>query len=277
MNFKFYFMKKNVILLGICLPFLFTTLNAQLLNESFEGTFPPEGWTVAGGDSQYGETWSKGISTMYFECHHTGEAGAVSQSYVYPDEVTPDNWLITPQISIQNNDSVVFYVMPSSVQYPAEHFELWLSETGNEISDFTENLYEVTFSAADANQWNRIAISLSDWNNSSVYLAFVHNNCSGQNMLMLDDVSTVEGEATTRIDELDLNNGVCYFDENTLHFYENFSSIENVAIYGISGICYYSNAEVNSRTISLPMLKSGLYIIAFSVNDTFHSLKLLKY
>lgn len=269
-------MKKLVIITGLCIVFI-CTVTAQNLNESFEGTFPPDGWTVKGGNLQGGENWGKGISTMYFQCHHSGTAGAVSESYVYPDEVTPNNWLITPQISVQNNDSIVFYVMPSSVQYPAEHFELWLSVSGSEIVDFTEKLYDVTFSDADASQWNRMAFSLRDWNNSSVYLAFVHNNCSGQNMLMIDDVLTVEGEATTSVDDLDFNDGVCYFDGNTLHFYENCPSIEKVAIYGISGICYYSNAEVNSSTISLPMLKSGLYIIAFLVNDTLRTYKLLKY
>ncbi|HNQ68640.1 MAG TPA: choice-of-anchor J domain-containing protein [Bacteroidales bacterium] len=270
---------KKMVLTVLCIVFACTFVNAQLLNESFEGTFPPAGWTVRGGNLQGGENWGKGISTMYFQCHHSGTVGAVSESYVYPDEVTPDNWLITPEIPVQNNDSIVFFVMPSSVQYPAEHFELWLSMSGNEIADFTEKLYEITFSASDADDWNRISISLSDWNGSSVYLAFVHNNCSGQNMLMLDDVSIVEGESTTHINinELEFNDGVCYFDGDYLHFYENYPTMENVAIYGVSGICYYRNAKVNSRTISLPMLKSGLYIIAFSVNDTLHTYKLLKY
>ena len=269
-------MKKKV-LIGLCIVLACTCVHAQLLNESFEGTFPPAGWTVRGGNLQGGENWGKGISTMYFQCHHSGTAGAVSESYVYPDEVTPNNWLITPEISVQNNDSIVFFVMPSSVQYPAEHFELWLSETGNEIVDFTEKIYEITFSASNADEWNRIAISLSEWNNSSIYLAFVHNNCSGQNMLMLDDVSTVEGEATTRIDELDFGKALCHFVGDELYFSENFPIVEDVAIYGTSGICFYRKSGINSSSISLPMLKSGLYIIAFSVNDTLRNYKILKY
>lgn len=269
-------MKKLVLITGLCIVFTYT-ITAQNLNESFEGTFPPDGWTVRGGNLQGGENWGKGISTMYFQCHHSGTAGAVSESYVYPDEVTPNNWLITPQISVQNNDSIVFCVMPSSVQYPSEHFELWLSVSGIEIADFTEKLYEITFSASDADEWNRIAISLSEWNNSAVYLAFVHNNCSGQNMLMIDDVLTVEGEATTSVDVLDFDKGLCYFVGDDLIFYENFPSVEKVAIYETSGICLYRLSEINSNSIPLPMLKSGLYIVSFVVNNRWHTNKLFKF
>lgn len=270
-------MKKRIQIIIICALSLVSLLSFSQLNESFEGDFPPADWTVSGGNASTSESWSKGISTTYFQCHHTGEAGAVSQSYIYPDEVTPDNWLITPQISVLNNDSIIFYVKPSSTQYPSEHFELWLSETGTEITDFTEKLYDITFTSAEANDWNRIAISLSNWNNSSVYLAFVHNNCTGQDMLMIDDVSTVNGEAPTTISSLSKENPTFKISEEILSIKSNSNAIEDLSISDIKGTLYVKANQVNSnKQINISYLKSGIYFLKFKIGSETYCEKFFK-
>ena len=216
------------------------------LYESFEGTiFPPTFWTKKGGNLQNGENWSRGLSTMYVPLSHSGQAGAVSESFMYPNPVSPTNWLITPSVAIQHGDSLELFVKPSSNVYPAEHFEIRISTSNTDTSAFTSTLYNHTFTTAEAAGFNRLAFSLSQFDGQNIYVAFIHNKCSGQDMLFLDDVKL--WHSTNGGISLDNFENACVFSNNILKI-NYLAQIIEFKIYDITGklILYNSIHELQN-------------------------------
>lgn len=98
----------------------------------------------------------------------------------------PDNsWLVTPQLSIGEN--MVFKFMGKSItaNYGLERFNVYVSTTGNAISDFVK-ISEGTYLEAPV-AWTEYSYDLSDYAGEDVYLAIqcVSNDAF---MLMVDDV-----------------------------------------------------------------------------------------
>jgi hypothetical protein len=241
--------------------FIFEASFAQVkLNESFEGTtFPPIGWTKKGGNSTNGETWARGLSSMYVQVGHSGQAGALSESWYWTGIVTPNNWLITPQIAIQTEDSIEFWVKPSSATNPAEHFEVKISTSNTDTAAFTSTFYSHTFTSAEATGFNRLAFSLSQFAGQNIYVAFIHNKCTGQDMLFLDDVK-IWNSTNSGITHDNVGN-VFVFNNNTL-IIKNLEGLEELKIYDIAGKLILNNS-INElkNTYNLSHLHKGIYFL----------------
>ena len=103
---------------------------AQNLSEGFEGTdFPPAGWKVInGGDAN---TWVRYTTTPY--------AGTACASIAYGSTAHND-WLITPKLRpIAGNTDFSFWARNGSTTF-IDEFNVLLSTTGNNESDFTITL-----------------------------------------------------------------------------------------------------------------------------------------
>lgn len=243
------------------LAFMIETSFAQVkLNESFEATtFPPTGWVKKGGNLQNGETWARGLSSLYLQVGHTGQAGALSESYLYPNNVTPNNWLITPALNIQTGDSLELWVKPSSSINPSEHFEIRVSTSNTDTSSFTTTLLNHTFTSAEAAGFNRLPFCLSQFNGQDIYIAFIHNKCTGQDMLFLDDVKVWHTIGTGIVEK---NADIPYVFNNNILRFENTASIKQLTIYDIAGKLIIENTESGlQKTYNLSNLQKGIYII----------------
>ena len=102
--------------------------------------------------------------------------------------VTPDNYLVSPQIEL--GGSMTFYAAARMSNYPAEKFSVLVSESGNtSASNFTHTLLTVTLSD---NSWNEYTVDLSAYSGMG-YVAIRHYDCNDQHLLYIDDVTIVEG------------------------------------------------------------------------------------
>ncbi|MBP1644858.1 MAG: putative hemagglutinin [Bacteroidetes bacterium] len=210
--------KLQISLLAIFGLIMFAGISAMgqtvIFSENFDGTFLnqsiPSGWTNidADGDSNiwytaYGYSGNNPLG-------NNGSMGIItSRSWWANVVLTPDNWLITPQISLETNASLKYYVC-SSPTYPAEHYGVYISTTGTNSSDFTL-LFEETLTAANPNRtWLERNIDLSAYNNQQVYIAWRHFNCSDEQSLDLDDISVMSSSNTpssvTTLDATNLQN-----------------------------------------------------------------------
>jgi len=179
----------------VALMFITTSIFAQL-NESFEGaSFPPVGWKSLDVDGD-GMNWGAYTVTSA-NVAHTGTYTAASASWDSQTQsaLTPNNWLITPGLKVTAaTDSLTFWVAPQDKAWPGEHIDVKLSTTGINQADFTTTLYSKTFAFADTLvDWHYVAKSLSSYVGDTVYVAFIHSNCTDMFMLKLDDV---KGPAT---------------------------------------------------------------------------------
>ena len=154
-----------------------------IVGESFENSFPPNGWTTVDSDGD-GFGWEQSPSGFSVQ---EGSYCAVSASWDAANSVllTPDNWLITYQLSVVSGDSVSWWVKPQDPLWPSEKYSVIVSTTGNSISDFTDTLHTELLSSIS---WQYYAYDLSSYAGMDIYIAFRHYDCSDNFYLNIDNI-----------------------------------------------------------------------------------------
>ncbi|MCK9302783.1 MAG: choice-of-anchor J domain-containing protein [Bacteroidales bacterium] len=166
----------------------------NIYEEGFEAGIPTN-WTNvdADGDNYLWQQATVGTP-------HSGSGMATSLSYNMGVNLTPDNWLISEPITLSGTPLLNYWVNAQNSSYAAEHYGVYISTTGNEISDFTL-LFEETISAKGnggdrsttaQGAWYQRTIDVSTYS-GVIYVAWRHFNCTGQEALNLDDV-TINGQ-----------------------------------------------------------------------------------
>ena len=159
----------------VLLTVVWQTLSAQtvLFHEEFEGGVLPAGWTVVDADGD-GYNWDASYLYQNAGSSHSGDGMIASASW-YSLPLTPDNWLISPAINLTVNSFLTFWVRAQDVNWPEEHYGVYISTTGGaSISDFTL-LYEETLNA-ESNVWSQKSVDLSNYSGQTIRIAFRHFN-----------------------------------------------------------------------------------------------------
>jgi hypothetical protein len=159
--------------------------------EGFEGfQFVPNCWTQIDADGD-GNGWF----------HYDEEGSAYEGSYSaasaswFNTALTPDNYLVSPQLTLGSNEELSFYVAAQDPYFAEEKYGVYISTTGNEEADFTTELLVETLYSED---WMQKTIDLSAYSGMDVYIAFRHFDVSDQFVLKIDNV-VLPGEYTNCI------------------------------------------------------------------------------
>lgn len=170
--------------------------NAQyLLQEGFETGALPTGWTALDSDGD-GYTWDATYLYQNTDAAHTGNGMIASSSWMESiGPLTPDNWLISPAVSLTTNATLTFWVCAQDANYAEEHYGVYISTNGGTSpSDFVL-LYEETMDAdggaKSQGAWKQKSVNLSNYIGQTVRIAWRHFNCSDMFYLNLDDVEIV--------------------------------------------------------------------------------------
>ena len=152
-----------------------TTVHAQTLNESFEGTFPPNDWTFYN-YSHLTSEWSQNTSSPIAGTLVARLSGSSWQSH--------DDWMIPPKLSITSTtDSLHFFARRNGTATPTHSLDVKVSTTGKDTASFTTTLETVTPSG-----WLRYSIDLGAYNGQDIYVA-LHTTTSGGSNLYIDSVT----------------------------------------------------------------------------------------
>lgn len=135
----------------------------------------PSEWTMIDADGD-GHVWE--LMTDMSNSHV--EKYVISYSYD-GEALTPDNWLISPQINLGGMLKV--RLMAADSEYPDEHFAIYLSTDGNAKENFTVTLVPETVSTGE---WQEFTADLSAYSGQG-YVAIRHFNCEDQWALQVDD------------------------------------------------------------------------------------------
>ncbi|MBQ6156066.1 MAG: choice-of-anchor J domain-containing protein [Bacteroidales bacterium] len=153
-----------------------------LLYDDFDHSGSASGWSAYDVDGDgYGWYFSN-----YAQPLHSGSSCLASDSYnSTAGALSPNNYLVLPELTVPENATTVlkWYAAAYSDEYPADHYEVIVSPSGtfDETPSFSETLSSATFVEH--------TLDLSAYAGQNVRVAFVHNNCSDQWKLLLDDVS----------------------------------------------------------------------------------------
>ena len=113
-------------MLLLCISWAIQSNSQAILQESFEGTFPPAGWTVFNNGSA--NNWTQNTTATY------SYDGTKSMQLAYNSSNAADAWAFTPPLVLNTNDvTITFYTRVRSASYP-ESFKLTVG-TGNTVAD----------------------------------------------------------------------------------------------------------------------------------------------
>ncbi len=157
------------------------------LYEGFEGeTFPPADWTNVDADEDGNLWFIYSNIDVGSEVAYAGDNSAGSASYVNGvGALNPDNYLITPQVSISTDYVLTYAIGAQDPSFPAEKYSVLVSTTGTDIADFTDEIHSETLSDGD---WHLNEFSLSSYIGQDIYIAFRHFDVTDQFYLKLDEV-----------------------------------------------------------------------------------------
>ena len=223
-SFEKSFQMKNIVLfLTLTLMLIAISVNAQapIFSEDFESTNLPTGWTLIDANNN-GQNWVHSYNMPLIGHNNSECVGSFSQN------TTPDNWLVTPAISLGSSSTLTFW-RSSGFQTPAEHYGVYVSTTSaTDISSFTL-LHEETLYA---NTWEEKTVNLGDYDNSTVYIAFRHFNCTNKYVLILDDIVVT---STISSGFIDVNPDILHFT-NVLVNAPSAGQLVTVDAYNISDV-----------------------------------------
>ena len=156
--------------------------------EDFESGFDAQGWTlIKAGEAPN----STGFVCQVDEDETLGNGTNVATSYSWTSAGAyhANNWLISPLVDLEGT------LRYWEIAGWSEEYEVLLSTTGKDISDFTTTLRPKT---AALSSWNSVEIDLSAYEGQQGYIAFHHEFYNGMH-LNLDDVciyttTTVPGQ-----------------------------------------------------------------------------------
>lgn len=169
-----------------------TTKNVEetYFTEGFEGDdLATLGWTTIDQDGD-GNNWF--VTTA--SDPNTGTKCASSASYVSPSALTPHNWMISPEVDLTSATGTLtleWFAAAQDQSWTAEKYKVLLSTTNTDAASFTEELFEETLTATgvDGNKYFQRSVDISSFASNTVYVAFVHYDCTDNFRVNIDDVS----------------------------------------------------------------------------------------
>ena len=171
----------------------------------------PAGWTIIDANND-GLTWTMTsdipttwtyYANMTLDWYHNGSNAICSGSYINGyGAVTPDEYLVSPQVNLGVGSSISFWVAATDPNYPADHFGVFVSENGT--SNWT-SVQEWTLTGTKSGlmggvtsrngqglrlgTWYNFTVDLSAYAGSNRYIAFRHFNCNDQYIMCIDDIT----------------------------------------------------------------------------------------
>lgn len=196
----------------------------QLLSEGFEEGIPST-WTVVDADGDSYE-W-EAVTASSDHPSHTGSGFVSSRSWINQTigGVHPDNWLISPAITIPStgNYDLTMWVCSMQDDFPQEHYGVYIS-TSNDPEDLTSyvSLYEDTLEATHGGTpaqsqgyWQQVVVHLTGYT-GNVHIAIRHHDCYDQVAICVDDitVSTASTDPAVTVNATDISFGSSTFGSN---------------------------------------------------------------
>ena len=151
-------------------------------------------WTFVDADGD-GYGWTKEMNQL-FEGHNSNSSIA-SASYIQGiGTLHPNNWLISPEIELPTGPDITlsWYEKSQDPSYIAEHYSVYISTSGSNLSDFSTQLFSHTINSSG---WAQQSVSLNAYKGQRVRIAFRHHNSADHYWLVLDDIKIESEQAPT--------------------------------------------------------------------------------
>ena len=190
------------------------------------------------------------------------------------EPLTPDNYLVCP--FKLTYDCITFWACAQDENYPAEHFGVAVSTTGNtDAADFT-TLQEWTLTAKTQGLWYEFTADLRAYQGQEIWVAIRHFNCTDQFMIVVDDITLYR--------EWD---GVADNNTATMSLYPNPATdmlqvesterIEQYEIYDVTGALLRRDVVGhNAFNLDIEAMPAGTYLLKLTSEGTVQTRRFVK-
>ena len=227
-------------------------------------------WTTIDADGD-GYDWNINRNWGNYNNPYSMVSASVDES---EQPLTPDNYLVCP--FKLTYDCITFWACAQDASYPAEHFGVAVSTTGNtDAADFT-TIQEWTMTAKAQGYWYEYTVDLREYQGQDIWVAIRHFNSTDQFMIVVDDVTLYR--------EWD---GVADSEPAMMSLYPNPATdklqvesterIERYEVYDITGALLRRDA-VGRNTFSLDLegLPAGTYLLKMTSEGTVQTRRFVK-
>lgn len=240
----------------------FFSFGQIVLSEGFEsGTFPPTGWTTIDNDTSAVDNWQILANGAYQGAFSTveGDSAAISYSWFNGLVYAPDNWLITPQLTITDAATSLTFKGIGTFGAPngaaGDFLEVYVSTLGTNIADF-QSVFSQNFTTET---WESISVSLSAYVGQQIYIAFRHHSSTDQWFIGLDDIKVAAPYTDLKmLSSSDLKGGYTIIPNSQAHDLTVEATVTNVgsldvAAYTMTSLIFLSpNFTTPVQTFTTP-------------------------
>lgn len=180
---------KKFLLFAAAMLAMNATAQTVVFSEDFEGE--EINWTVVDLDGD-GYNWGLGM----WESDENPSYCIFSNSYDNNyGALTPDNWIISPEITLGTGSKLTFEVKGQDPSWCAEHYGIFVTEnvgaTTLDVADWTQ-VYEGT-SGAD---WEVIEADLSAFDGKTIQFAVRHYDITDMFIIKMDNFEVTSNEVS---------------------------------------------------------------------------------
>lgn len=261
-------MKKSVLFIFLLAISISGFSQTFVLEEYFVGPLGlPATWTTI---DQDGDTYNWGFDTWDNPAGFL-EDYATSSSWINSTvgAVTPENYLITPQINLTGFSGTLklrYTIQVTNDDYPAEHYKVAVSTTGNTAADFTTIVKEETCTAADYYDtypyWHERIVDLTQFIGQNIYLTWCHYDCTDQEDFLLDSVQVIYNTDVSTPDFQQAN--VVVYPNPASEKILVTGSFENAQLkmFTVDGRQVFQVAEVSKQvSVNVSTFENGVYVL----------------
>ena len=172
--------------------------------------------------------------------------------------LTPDNWLISPEVSLPAGASYSLSWATASYEQSsfAEHYSVYVSLASDPF-----NFYELYSETINVGLTYRLrTVDLSSYAGQTIHVAFRHHDCNNQYMLLLDHVSiaAVSSPAPLAIEDVKAEAVSVYPNPTTGIINVAARQLERVEVYDLMGRLVITS---HTPSFSVEHLPNGAYTL----------------
>ena len=256
------------------LIFAFNGYAQQIVfEEDFNDESTWETWTIEDRDGD-GEFWE--FADAGFQEVESFEGGFVWSFSWFFDVFTPDNTLISPDISLptDGNLELTFKVAAyEDEELFQEHYAVYVIPADSSFNGTETPVFEETLDADYYNPPKTVNVDISPFAGQDVKLVFRHYDCTDIFYISMDDIK-IEQMSTVGIDDYTAKSIKVYPNPTSnVVSIEGVENVNRIRVFNLQGKMVQ---EVNAAEANLEQLQAGMYIVNFYTATNVYSRKVQK-
>ncbi len=226
-------------------------------------------WTILDEDGD-GYTWGLATANGFNGYSHSGSDAIASASYINQiGALTPDNWIISPVITVPSNGATLeWWSGAIDASYHNDYYSVLVSTNGTDPTNFTGQLYAGENESGNYTQHSK---SLSAYAGQQINIAFRHHNCNDVYWLLIDDIKLTSGSVGVDVVN-DIKTNV-YPNPTDGKVYVSAEDFVSVEVLDMNGRVVKTS---NEKSVDMSNFANGVYMFRILTANGTTNLKVVK-